>query len=166
MARSEALGHAHEINLPCATVRYHERGEGPPIVFVHGLLVNADLWRHMTPALSAAGFRCLAVDWPMGSHEVPVPRADLSPPGVANLIGDFLDALDLHDVIVVANDTGGAITQLLMVQRPRRIGRVVLTPSDSFERFFPPPFVFLPRAARLPGAVWLLVQSLRVRALH
>jgi len=166
MARSEALGQVREINLPSATVRYRERGQGPAIVFVHGLLVNADLWRHMTPALSAAGFRCLAPDWPLGSHEVPVPRADLNPPGVANLIGDFLDALDLHDVIVVANDTGGAITQLLMVQRPQRIGRVVLTPSDSFERFFPPPFTFLPRVARMPGAVWLLVQSLRVRALH
>jgi pimeloyl-ACP methyl ester carboxylesterase len=166
MARSTALGDAHEITLPSATVRFRDCGEGPPIVFVHGLLVNADLWRHITPALSAAGFRCFAPDWPLGSHEVPVPRADLSPPGVANLVGDFLDGLDLHNVILVANDTGGAITQLLMVQRPQRIGRVVLTPSDSFERFFPPPFTFLPRVARMPGAVWLLVQSLRVRALH
>jgi pimeloyl-ACP methyl ester carboxylesterase len=97
---------------------------------------------------------------------VPVRRADLSPPGVANLVGEFLDGLDLHDVTVVANDTGGAITQLLMVQRPRRIGRVVLTPSDSLERFFPPPFAFLPAVARLPGAIWLLVQLLRVRASH
>ena len=166
MARSSELGAAHEINLASATVSYRERGTGPPIVFVHGLLVNANLWRHITPALSAAGFHCIAPDWPLGSHVVPVPRADLSPPGVANLVGDFLDGLDLHDVILVANDTGGALTQLLMVQRPQRIGRVVLTPSDSFERFFPPPFTFLPRAARMPGAVWLLVQSLRVRALH
>jgi pimeloyl-ACP methyl ester carboxylesterase len=166
MARSLALGQLHEIDLPSATLRYRERGEGPPVVLVHGLLVNADLWRNVTPALSAGGFRCLAPDWPLGSHDVPVPRADLSPPGVANLVADFLDALDLHDVTVVANDTGGAIAQLLMVQRPRRIGRVVLTPSDSFERFFPPPFTFLPRLARIPGAVWLLVQSLRLRALH
>jgi pimeloyl-ACP methyl ester carboxylesterase len=166
MARSTALGDTHEINLASATVRYRERGEGLPIVFVHGLLVNADLWRNITPALSAAGFRCLAPDWPLGSHEVPVPRADLSPPGAANLVGDFLEGLDLHNVILVANDTGGAITQLLMVQRPQRIGRVVLTPSDSFERFFPPPFTFLPRVSRMPGAVWLLVQSLRMRALH
>jgi pimeloyl-ACP methyl ester carboxylesterase len=68
MARSETLGELRETNLPSATVRYRERGEGPPIVFVHGLLVNADLWRHITPALSAAGFRCLAPDWPLGSH--------------------------------------------------------------------------------------------------
>jgi pimeloyl-ACP methyl ester carboxylesterase len=97
---------------------------------------------------------------------VPVPRADLSPPCAANLVGDFLDALDLRNVIVVANDSDGAIAQLLMVQRPERIDRVVLTSSDSFERFFPPPFVFLPNVARVPGAVWLLVALLRVRALH
>jgi pimeloyl-ACP methyl ester carboxylesterase len=95
-----------------------------------------------------------------------VPHADLSPPGVAGLVAEFLEALNLRDVVVVANDTGGAITQLLMVEHPERIGRVVLTPSDSFERFFPPPFAFLPAAYRLPGAVWLLVQLLRVRALH
>jgi hypothetical protein len=66
MARSTALGDAHEITLASATVRYWECGEGQPIVFVHGLLVNADLWRHITPALSVAGFRCLAPDWPLG----------------------------------------------------------------------------------------------------
>jgi pimeloyl-ACP methyl ester carboxylesterase len=166
MARSEALGPVREVELSAGTVRYRERGDGPPVVFVHGLLVNADLWRHVAPAVAEAGFRCIAPDWPLGSHEVPLPRADLTPPAVANLVAAFLEALDLRDVIVVANDTGGAITQCLMVQHPERIGRVVLTPSDSFERFFPPPFAFLPAASRLPGAVWLLVQLLRVRALH
>jgi pimeloyl-ACP methyl ester carboxylesterase len=166
MARSEALGPARQVDLPSGTVRYRERGDGPPVVFVHGLLVNADLWRRIAPVLAAAGFRCIAPDWPLGSHQVPVPRADLTPPGVASLVAEFLEVLDVRDVIVVANDTGGAITQLLMVQHPERIARVVLTPSDSFERFFPPPFAVLPAAARLPGAVWLLVQLLRVRALH
>jgi pimeloyl-ACP methyl ester carboxylesterase len=135
-------------------------------VFVHGLLVNGDLWRHIIPQLATAGFRCIAPDWPLGSHEVPMPHADLTPPGVAKLVAQFLEALNLRDVIVVANDTGGAITQLLMVQHPERISRVVLTPSDSFERFLPPPFALLPAASRLPGAVWLLVQLMRVRALH
>jgi pimeloyl-ACP methyl ester carboxylesterase len=166
MARCEALGPVQHVELPSATIRYRERGQGLPVVFVHGLLVNADLWRHIVPAVAMAGFRCIAPDWPLGSHEVPVPRADLTPPGVADLVAEFLEALGLRDVIVVANDTGGAITQLLMVRHPERIDRVVLTSSDSFDRFFPPPFAFLPAASRLPGAVWLLVQLLRVRALH
>jgi pimeloyl-ACP methyl ester carboxylesterase len=166
MAGSEALGLVREVELLSGSVRYRERGDGPPVVFVHGLLVNADLWRNVAPTVAEAGFRCIAPDWPLGSHEAPMPRADLTPPGVANLVAAFLDALDLRDVVVVANDTGGAITQLLMVHHPERVGRVVLTPSDCFERFFPPPFAFLPAVSRLPGAVWLLVQLLRVRALH
>jgi pimeloyl-ACP methyl ester carboxylesterase len=95
-----------------------------------------------------------------------VPDAELSPPGVAALVAAVLDQLDLHDVTVVANDTGGAIVQLLMTEHPERIGRVVLTPSDSLERFFPPVFAPLPWLARIPGAMWLLAQSLRMRALH
>ena len=166
MARSEALGLVREVELLSGSVRYRERGDGPPVVFVHGLLVNADLWRNVAPTVAEAGFRCIAPDWPLGSHEAPMPRADLTPPGVARLVATFLEALDLRNVVVVANDTGGAITQLVMVHHPERVGRVVLTPSDCFERFFPPPFAFLPAVSRLPGAVWLLVQLLRVRALH
>jgi pimeloyl-ACP methyl ester carboxylesterase len=166
MARSTALGTEHEVDTPSARIRYRETGEGPPVVFVHGLLANGDLWRKVVPTIAGAGFRCLTPDWPLGAHEVPVPDADLTPPGVATLIADFLSTLDLQDVTVIANDTGGAITQILMANHPERIGRVVLTPADSFERFFPPVFAPLPRLARLPGATWLLVQSLRLRALH
>jgi pimeloyl-ACP methyl ester carboxylesterase len=166
MARSEALGVVREVALPAGRIRYRELGDGHPVVFVHGLLVNADLWRAVVPTVAEPGFRCIAPDWPMGSHEVPVPNADLSPPGMAALIAAFLDELDLTDVTLVANDTGGAITQVLMARHPDRIGRVVLTPSDSLERFFPPVFSPLPRLARVPGSMWLLAQLLRVRAVH
>jgi pimeloyl-ACP methyl ester carboxylesterase len=166
MARSESLGTVHEVAVPVGHIRYRERGQGPPVVFVHGLLVNADLWRAVLPPVAAAGFRCIAPDWPLGAHDVPVPHADLSPPGLAALVAAFLDRLDLHDVALVANDTGGAIAQILMAQRPERLGRVVLTSCDSLERFFPPAFAPLPMVARIPGAMWMLAQSLRVRALH
>lgn len=154
------------VELAAGTIRYRERGEGPPVVFVHGLLVNADLWRNVVPAVSA-GHRCLAPDWPLGSHEVPLkPDADLSPPGVARLIAEFLEALDLEDVTLVANDTGGALTQLVMANHPERIGRVVLTPSDCFERFFPPPFNALPTVLRVPGTTWLTSRLMQVKALQ
>lgn len=144
-------------------IAYTERGSGPPVVFVHGLLVNANLWRKVVPAIADAGFRCIAPDWPLGAHRLPMaPDADLTPPGVAKLIAEFLDALDLSDVTVVANDTGGALTQILMANHPQRVGRVVLTPCDAFEEFFPQPFTALPRLVRLPGAVWLASRMLRI----
>ncbi|MGK4595684.1 alpha/beta fold hydrolase [Amycolatopsis sp. w19] len=163
MTTYDLLGETRDVDLGDARIRYRDRGEGPPVVFVHGLLTNGLLWRKVAPAVADVGFRCLTPDWPLGSHEIPVPRADLSPPGVAALIARFLEALDLTDVTVVANDTGGALTQLLMTTRPERVGRVVLTPSDSFERFLPPLFAGLSPLARIPGGVGLVTAALRWR---
>ena len=162
-----ALGTAKTVALPSGRVAYAERGSGPPVVFVHGLLVNANLWRKVVPAVAEAGFRCIAPDWPLGAHRVPMPPdADLTPSGVAKLMAEFLETLDLTDVIVVANDTGGALTQILMANHPERLGRVVLTPCDAFEDFFPEPFTSLPKVVRLPGAIWLASRLLQLRVVQ
>jgi pimeloyl-ACP methyl ester carboxylesterase len=166
MSISRELGEQREITVQGQRIRYRTTGDGSAVVFVHGLLVNGDLWRGVVPTVAAAGHRCITPDWPLGSHEVAVPGADLTPPGVARLIADFLAELDLYDVTIVANDTGGALTQLLITADPSRIGRVVFTPSDCFDRFFPPLFAMLPRLAHVPGATWLLAQLLRWRAVQ
>jgi pimeloyl-ACP methyl ester carboxylesterase len=160
---TSALGRSGDVVVDGTTLRYHESGpaDGPVVVFIHGLLVNAQLWRQVVAPLARAGLRCVAVDLPLGSHDIPAPQADLTPPGLAALIAGFLDTLDLRDVTLVANDTGGALTQLVMTTRPERIQRVVLTNCDCFERFFPPLFAPLVAAARVPGAIWLLVQLMR-----
>ncbi|MFD4428198.1 alpha/beta fold hydrolase, partial [Nocardia sp. NPDC058497] len=95
-------------------------------------------------------------------HSIPMPDADLTPTGIADLIAEFLDALDLTDVTIVANDTGGALTQILMTRRPERIGRVVLAAVDCYEVFPPFPFATLLRAAALPGAVRAATAALRL----
>src|SRR5262245_29081952 len=109
MAQSDALGDKHEIELPSGRNHYRDRGSGRPVVFIHGLLVNGDLWRDVVPTVADAGFRCITPDLPLGSHETPMhPDADLSPPGLAATIASFLDSLGLDDAVLVANDTGGA----------------------------------------------------------
>jgi pimeloyl-ACP methyl ester carboxylesterase len=162
MSLSPKLGDQQSIRLPQGTIRYRERGQGAPIVFVHGVLANGDLWRDVVPHL-ADTHRCITPDWPLGSHEVPVdPAADLSTPGVAALVADFLAALDLRDVTLVGNDTGGAVCQLVVANHPERIGRLVLTSCDAFERFPPPPFdVLLKWLPRIPGGVWITAQAMR-----
>src|SRR5919197_1619964 len=116
--RDPRLGTAREVRLPAGTVRYHEAGSGPALVFVHGYLVNTNIWRKLIPLL-ADRYRCITPDWPLGSHVVSVARdADLSPPGIARLIADFLDALDLSDVTLVGNDSGGAYAQLVAADHP------------------------------------------------
>ena len=108
----------HEIELTPGTIRYRDVGRGEPIVFVHGLLVNGDLWRKVVPPL-ARSFRCIVPDLPLGSHVTAMrPDADLTPPGLARLIADLLAALDLRDVTLVGNDTGGALCQLVATRPP------------------------------------------------
>jgi pimeloyl-ACP methyl ester carboxylesterase len=154
----------NEARLPQGTIRYRELGTGEPIVLAHGLLANGELWREVAPRL-AKDFRVLVPDLPLGSHETPLePGTDLTPPGLARIIADFMAALDLENVTLVGNDTGGALCQLVAVNHPERLGRLVLTPCDAYDNFLPPAFRPLQVLAHVPGAVFLIAQSLRPRA--
>ena len=153
-----------EITLPQGTVSYSDTGEGPPVVFVHGLLVDGALWRKVTPLLDGAA-RSIVPDLPLGSHRTPMNAdADVSPHGVARLVGDFLAALDLEDVTLVGNDTGGLISQLVALDHGERVGRLVLTNCDCFEVFPPKEFVPMVKSARVPGAVKAALQPMRSAA--
>jgi pimeloyl-ACP methyl ester carboxylesterase len=147
------------VELPQATIAYRELGQGEPIVFIHGLLVDGRLWREVTPHLASA-YRCIVPDWPLGSHRFPLaPGADRSPRGIARLIADFLDALELERVTIVANDTGGAISQILAAERPARLQALVLTNCDCLENFLPPVLRPLQWLAYVPGAYALLARA-------
>jgi pimeloyl-ACP methyl ester carboxylesterase len=151
-----------QVRLPQGTIQYRESGEGPPIVFVHGLLVDGRLWRKVTPLLEDR-YRCIVPDFPLGSHRTPMnPDADLSPPGLAAIVAGFLEALELDEVTLVANDTGGAISQITAANHPQRIGRLVLTNCDAFENFLPPAFRPLQWAARVPGLLTAFLQGMRL----
>ena len=117
-------------------------GDGPPVLFLHGLLVDGSIWDPVVERLP--DHRCLVPELPLGSHTAPFPdRSRLTPQGVADLAAGVLDELALEDVTLVASDTGGALAQLIVTTRPERIGRLVLTPCDAFETFPPPLFKLL-----------------------
>ncbi len=150
------------VQLPQGDIRYYEQGMGEPIVFVHGLLVNGYLWRNVVPRLSGQ-FRCIVPDWPLGSHRSPFePDTDLRPPGLARIIADFLDTLNLNNVTLVGNDTGGALCQLVVTTYPQRIARLVLTNCDAYENFLPPTFRPLQWVGKIPGLTFLVSQSMRL----
>jgi pimeloyl-ACP methyl ester carboxylesterase len=160
------------ITLGERTIRYHDIGAGPVLVFVHGILVNSALWRQVIAEL-APHFRCIAPDLPLGAHSIAMPPSvDQSPLGVAHLIADFIAALDLEDVTLVGNDTGGALCQLVITRHPARITRLVLTNCDAFEAFFPAVFSFFSIAPRIlgqrftDGVAWLLRYRLAQRLLY
>jgi pimeloyl-ACP methyl ester carboxylesterase len=153
-----------EISLPQGTLRYREVGEGPPIVFVHGLLVDGALWDGTVEALGA-GFRCLLPDLPFGSHRLAMdPGADLTPTGMAKLVADFMERLELEEVTLVGNDSGGAVSQIVATRHPERLARLVLTPCDAYETFPPRMFAYLKPLARIPGGLAMIANSMRLDA--
>jgi pimeloyl-ACP methyl ester carboxylesterase len=153
----------HEITLPQGTIHYRDDGDGRPVVFVHGLLVDGTLWRKVTPLLDGA--RRIVPDLPLGSHRRAMNAdADVSPAGVARLVGDLLAALGLEDVTLVGNDTGGLICQLVALDHGERVGRLVLTNCDCFEVFPPKEFVPMIKAAHVPGAIKAALQPMRAAA--
>jgi pimeloyl-ACP methyl ester carboxylesterase len=155
------------VALTSGTVEYDDSGgDGPVLVFLTGIFVGATLWRHVVAELSA-GHRCIVLEVPLGAHRVPMNAdADLSSPGLARLVADFLDALDLRDVTLVGCDWGGA--QLVAAHGlGRRLARLVLLPQESFENFPPGlPGRTLHRSSRIPGATFLALQTLRIRGLR
>ena len=163
MSISAELGEPRAVQIPAGTIEYRERGSGPPIVFVHGVGVNGDLWRWVVPEL-ADRHRCIAPDLPLGAHALPLREGvDMSLPELARILADFLAALDLRDVAIVANDTGGAIAQWLAGHRAERVGSLVLTSCDAFDRFPPRPQRYLTRAARMPGMLRLTARAVQSR---
>lgn len=151
-----------EIRLSGGPIRYREAGEGKPVVFVHGYLVDSRLWDGVVDALSDR-YRCLAPDWPLGAQQMAMnPDADLSPTGLARLIAEFIEHFDLEDVTVVGNDSGGAISQILVANHPSRIARLALTNCDTHENFPPGIFKAMPPLAKLPGGMLALSAPFRI----
>jgi pimeloyl-ACP methyl ester carboxylesterase len=160
-----------EVALKQATIEYEQFGPQdsvhPPILFVHGILVDGRLWRAVAENLARRGFRCIVPTWPLGSHTIPVAEATaLSLPGVAKMINDAIVALDLSDVTLVGSDTGGGLCQLVVDAYPDRIGRLVLTNCDAFDKCPPYPFDVAFGVLRGPITIKALMGPLRLRALR
>ena len=158
-----------EIELSAGTIEYTDTGGGGPVlVLLHGLMMDASLWDGPIAELSA-DHRCVAPTLPLGAHRHPMhPGADLSLPGIARLAAEFVDRLDLHDVTLVGNDTGGALVQLLMCDGAARVARAVLASCDAFDNF-PPGLTgkTLVRAGKLPPTMFgLFMQQMRLRPLR
>ncbi|MEN3317743.1 MAG: hypothetical protein V7643_1144 [Mycobacterium sp.] len=138
-------------DVTAGTIQYREEGDpsGPPVVLLHGLLMNDAQWNLALPLLPA-GFRYLLPILPMGGHRIPMREdADLTLPTMVDIVADFLDALDLADVTLVVTDWGGPLF-LTDAGRDKRVARLVICPSEAFDNF-PPGF---------PGKVaWLASRS-------
>lgn len=156
-----------EVTLSAGVVEYEDTGgDGPVLVLLHGVAMNGSLWRHVVAGLRS-DYRCVVPTLPLGAHRRPMrPDADLTVLGVAHLVAEFLEALDLQDVTLVMNDWGGA--QALVAEgRDQRIGRLVITSCEAFDNFPPGlPGRILYAAAKAPGGLRLAFALLKLRPMR
>lgn len=146
-------------HLSGGPVAYVDQGNerSPAALFVHGVLVNADLWRNVIWDVADVR-RCIAPDLPAhGATPIPTEglRADLTLNGHAARLDELCASLGLDQVDVVANDTGGAVAQVFAARYPGRIRTLTLTNCDCQDNFPPElfaPFVAMAEAGEL-GAV-------------
>jgi pimeloyl-ACP methyl ester carboxylesterase len=152
------------VDVTAGTIEYREEGDpnGAPVVLLHGLLMNDAQWNLALPLLPP-GFRYLLPILPIGGHRIPMREdADLTLPGMVDIVADFLDVLDLADVTLVVTDWGGALF-LTDIGRDKRVARLVICPSEAFDNFppgFPGKVAWL--ASRNTLAVSLAMRQLRI----
>ncbi|OBK91734.1 oxidoreductase [Mycobacterium asiaticum] len=152
------------IDISAGTIHFEATGpdNGRPVVFVHGYMMGGQLWRPVSERLAAGGLRCIAPTWPLGAHPTPLRSgADRTITGVAGIVAEVLAALDLEDVVLVGNDTGGVVTQLVAAHHPDRLGALVLTSCDAFEHFPPPILKPVILAAKSKSLFKTAIQAMR-----
>jgi pimeloyl-ACP methyl ester carboxylesterase len=158
-----------EMETSSGTLEYIDTGgSGPTVVLLHGLLMDASLWDATIGELSA-DHRCIAPTLPLGGHRRPMqPDTDLCVEAIARLVSEFLDRMSLSDVVLIGNDTGGALVQLLMADRTPRVDAAVLISCEAFDNF-PPGLTgrTIVRLGKLAPAVFgVFMQQMRLKPMR
>ena len=129
-------------------IAYAERGSGPVALYVHGVLLNGHLWRHQLAHLSDIR-RCIAIDLLAHGDTEIAPDQDVSVTANANMLNGFLNALNIEQVDLVGNDSGGGIAQIFAALHPQRVRSLALTNCDAHDNW--PPEAFKPFLAMAAG---------------
>ena len=167
MGQSSVDGQTNLLDTRFGPIRTWEQGpheDKTPLVFLQGFMAGPDAWADTITGLTV-NRRCITVDWPFGAHGRPLHEtADTSPPGVARLVIEVLDGLGIERAILIGNDSGGVIAQLVVASHPQRVAGLVLVSCDAFEVFPPGLYRYLFRLALLPGVVSVLARIMSVPA--
>jgi pimeloyl-ACP methyl ester carboxylesterase len=155
---------ARSVETAPGRVGYVERGSGPVALFVHGVLLNGYFWRHQLNNLSDVR-RCIAPDLLAHGRTEIGANQEVSVTANASMLGDFLDALNIDQVDLVGNDSGGGICQIFAAVFPERVRSITLTNCDTHDNWPPEafkPFVQLVADGGLPGLLAAMLQDKNV----
>jgi len=154
----------HSVETPSGRISYLEQGRGPVALFVHGVLLNGYLWRHQLADLSDIR-RCIAVDLLAHGDTEISPTQDVSAAANAEMLNEFLDALHIHQVDLVGNDSGSGIVQIFAASHPDRVRSLTLSDGDAHDNWPPEafkPFLAMAAAGGLPGTLKAMIADKNV----
>jgi pimeloyl-ACP methyl ester carboxylesterase len=120
------------VNVGALRMRWVERGEGPPVIFLHGIPTSPLLWRYVLPELD--GIRCLA--WEMVGYGASAEEGrgrDISAAAQADYLAQWMDAIGVERAVLVGHDVGGGVAQIFAARRPTRTAGLVLTNSVCYD---------------------------------
>jgi len=142
-------------------ISYREQGTGPVALFVHGVLLNGYLWRHQLADLSDIR-RCIAVDLLAHGDTEIAPDQDVSVTANAKMLREFLETLNIDQVDLVGNDSGGGIAQIFAALYPERVRSLTLTDCDTHDNWPPEafkPFLAMAAAGGLRGTLGAMLSD-------
>ncbi len=146
--QSTGLPPRQTVRTPFGDIAYLEAGEGPAAVFIHGVFLNAGLWRHQLAGLADLR-RCIAVDLlAHGQSPCPPSGRELTLGLQAEMVLAFLDALGIDSADLVGNDSGGSVAQLIVARAPQRVRTLTLTNCEAHDNFPPAAFASVHQMAR------------------
>src|SRR5579863_5905928 len=148
MTESKLSATRDSVETTLGRISYTEQGTGPVALFVHGVLLNGHLWRHQLEDLCDIR-RCIAVDLLAHGDTEITPDQDVSVTANAEMLKEFLDALNIDQVDLVGNDSGGGIAQIFAALYPERVRSLTLTDCDTHNNW--PPEAFKPFLAMAAG---------------
>jgi pimeloyl-ACP methyl ester carboxylesterase len=160
MEIDEYRAHQKTVSTEHGSIGYTDVGDGPPALFVHGIFLNGFLWRRAIGQL-AGERRCLAIDLPAHGQTETKADLDFGLPTQAEVLRGFCDALELEDIDLVANDTGGAVAQVFAARWPERVRTLALTNCDAHDNLPPEAFNGGLEAARNGDLAPLMVEMSR-----
>jgi pimeloyl-ACP methyl ester carboxylesterase len=152
MESTHSLANRQYVQLPSGRISYLEQGSGAVALFVHGVLLNGYLWRNQLVGLSAIR-RCIAVDLLAHGDTEIAPGQDVSVTANAQMLKEFLDALNIQRVDLVGNDSGAGIAQIFAALYPQHVRSLTLTNGDCHDNWPPEafkPFLAMAVAGGLP----------------
>ncbi|MFZ0815755.1 MAG: alpha/beta hydrolase [Candidatus Sulfotelmatobacter sp.] len=152
---NKSLPTRHSVKTASGNISYIEQGSGPVALFVHGVLLNGYLWRHQLADMSDIR-RSIAVDLLAHGDTEIAPDQDVSVTANAKMLKEFLDALNIDQVDLVGNDSGGGIAQIFAALYPERVRSLTLTDCDTHDNWPPEafkPFLTMAAAGGLRGTL-------------